>query len=430
MRFYHRVFLLWLDSQGQRVFLEDWNGFLSLPCVKLKPSVEPKIQIHGWLCERIRQDCGEETLVGDYAHYGRAEDGTVEAVLEILASPENHKLRGKWFELDKLESLRLSAPEHRELIQKRSAKGSFRLLASIPTRLEQIQERLGVSELPYDQMRAGSSSHLFRVLYNGENHWLKLFRADRPERLIGISQNFPELRRFVPEVVAFSAEEHWELMQDGGQVLNVYEAPHRVLAELFQEWALCQQASMEIEEGRRTGFLSMDQKYFESGVHRILKDPFFREKVGIEEFQNLQGQLQGVLETLPKLKACKLPQTIVHGDLHFSNVVHSEQGFRFLDLNSAGWGCPLLDLARFEIDALPVWPGLKRAYFQKWSEYMDETALDRFWLEILNVAILNQALHFYNGLAGIPKGRAMDYTVSFCRAMLRVSVRSKTFQLG
>ena len=107
-------------------------------------------------------------------------------------------------------------------------------------------------------------------------------------------------------------------------------------------------------------------------------------------------------ERLDALRACGLPDTLVHGDLHQGNVIASADGPVLLDWGDAGVGMPLLDLpALCHGFAAADQPQVKAMVADAWRQACPEAQLDTAVALIAPVVELRQALIYQHFLDNI-----------------------------
>lgn len=136
------------------------------------------------------------------------------------------------------------------------------------------------------------------------------------------------------------------------------------------------------------------------------------------------AQLRDAAPTLAaacgELAAFAVPATLVHGDLHLSNVTDGPAGYRYFDWTDACISHPFVDLlAFFHEDEEEVEGGLRTrlrdAYLAEWTSFEPPGRLLRAWRLAEPVAAFHYALSYRSIAAGIepPLDRHMAASTAY-----------------
>jgi Ser/Thr protein kinase RdoA (MazF antagonist) len=125
-----------------------------------------------------------------------------------------------------------------------------------------------------------------------------------------------------------------------------------------------------------------------------------------EELARLGPRL---VEACDRLAAGPVPETLVHGDLHLSNVARGDGGYLFFDWTDACLTHPFLDLliVLFEEDP-DARLALSDAYLGEWAEHAPADELLELWRLAEPLASLNQAVSYRSILANVEPGTASE----------------------
>ena len=124
-----------------------------------------------------------------------------------------------------------------------------------------------------------------------------------------------------------------------------------------------------------TGFADRRLEVFRAQIARL-----FRESGTVlawEERGRLTKLEARVLSSLDELYGFGLPETLVHGDLHFGNVVETVDGPLLFDWTDAAVAHPFLDLFTllgFDLDSDGA---VRQSYLEPWQTSWDGHDLDR-----------------------------------------------------
>lgn len=115
------------------------------------------------------------------------------------------------------------------------------------------------------------------------------------------------------------------------------------------------------------------------------------------------------VEACERLAAGAVPDSLVHGDLHLSNVAGTGGRFVFFDWTDACLTHPFLDLlvVLFEEDR-ELQRSLRDAYLGVWAEVAPQRDLLELWRLAEPLASLNQVLSYRSIMASVEHGSAPE----------------------
>ena len=216
-----------------------------------------------------------------------------------------------------------------------------------------VAEQAGVAGEP-ELVRQWPLSAIYRYPTRDAPLYLKavfpLFRHE-PAVTAALAASYPGL---VPSVVAIDAGQGLLLLREFGRELGDRASPHwaegvQLTSRIQREWV-----------GRVAELVSMG-----APTRRL---DSLRDEVASDDV---------LASAWRRMEALRLPDTIVHGDLHPWNATVEPHGVRIVDWSDAAVGPPFLDLAvvLFQVVDDETRTRLVDAYLEPWRDLMAEPAL-------------------------------------------------------
>jgi hypothetical protein len=213
----------------------------------------------------------------------------------------------------------------------------------------------------------------------------------------------------VPAPIAVDPERRWMLLDDFGPVVG-WNADVETRREVLSTFARMQLATTSRQDELLTlGALDRRPAWLASEIRSLLRSP---DPLGLEEDE--RGRLSALeprfVEMCERLAAGAVPDGLVHGDLHLSNVAGNNDGYVFFDWTDACLTHPFLDLlvVLFEEDA-ELRQSLRDAYLAVWAEAASESELLELWALAEPLASLNQVLSYRSIAANVERGAAPEF---------------------
>ena len=222
----------------------------------------------------------------------------------------------------------------------------------------------------------------------------------------------------VPAPLAVEPERGWMVLDDFGQEVG-WEAPLEVVEEVARAYAGMQvEAAGHVDRlldagclDRRLDRLAAQARAWLPAVEATADLP------GIDAATWLSGdEAAGLRAAVPRLQArCAelagyaVPPSLVHGDLHLSNVARGPAGYLFFDWTDACVAHPFLDLATIRrgtaftdaTDEAELRERLRDAYLPAWASFEPPGRLARAFELAAPLGALHQAVS-YRSLATRP----------------------------
>jgi len=374
----------------------------------------PRVEVDGYAENDLRPAARalEELLeapVTILRYADRAPDNTrrVLEVVYVLESPElgETPLPGAaWVGREALAELPLAAPNQRDV--------------AVTGRIEQI--------------RAWCLSCLLRVPTADGAVFFKatagspLF-VDEGEVMLGLARFFPAN---VPTPLAVESTRRWMLLDDFGPELG-WNAPLEVREAVLRLFA-----HMQIESSGRVGELlalgCVDRRleWLAAQTRELLADDAALAGLDDGEVATLRALGPKLEAVCLGLAATAIPDALVHGDLHLSNVTLVDGHYVFFDWTDAGVTHPffdLIDVFRERDDS--VREQLRGAYLSMWLDYEPMDRLLDIWKDAESVAMLHHAVSYRHILANVEPGagRELEWALPyFLRKVLASSGSQET----
>jgi len=391
----------------------------------------PYIEVDGYAEDDLRSTVRalEELLgvpVTILRYTDRTSDETrrVLEVVYVLESPELNNAsppKAAWVGSEALAELPLAAPNQRDVADRYLRELERQ---SVPVRrvpwaregwlseaCEWIEESLAVCGRPptgrVEQFRAWCLSCLLRVPTAGGAVFFKataespLF-VDEGEVMLGLARFFPAN---VPAPLAVDPARRWMLLDDLGPELG-WDAPLDVREEVLRLFARMQiESSGRVDELLALGCVDRRLEWLAAQITELLADD--AALAGLEDREVATLRALG-----PKLQAMCLalaetgvPDALVHGDLHLSNVARLDGHYVFFDWTDAGVTHPffdLIDVFRERDDS--VRERLRDAYLSLWLDYEPMDRLLDIWSDAEQLASLHHAVSYRHILANVEPG--------------------------
>ncbi len=394
----------------------------------------PRVEVEGHVEDDVRPAVRAlEELLGVPVTILRYADRISDAsrrlleVVYMLESPELDEtpLGVEWAGRETLEELPLAEPEHREVVDRHLHELEQQ---SVPARrvpwarkgwfeeaTKWIEKSLATRGRaptgPVEQFRTWCLSCLLRVPTADGAVFFKatvespLF-VNEGWAMRGLARLFPQS---VPRPLAVDKERRWMLLDDLGpelgwnSSLEVRELVHRL-------FALIQVSSSEhVPELLAIGCVDRRPERLVRQARELIADD--DALVGLEE-----SEVARLRALEPRLSALRrrlvsrgVPDALVHGDLHLSNVAQVNGRYLFYDWTDACVTHPffdLIDVFREPDDAVRA--RLRDAYLSVWLDYEPMDRLLELWRDAEPLAMLHHAVSYRHIVANVEPGAGQE----------------------
>jgi hypothetical protein len=211
---------------------------------------------------------------------------------------------------------------------------------------------------------------------------------------------------YVPDVVALNSQNNWMIMEDFGPVVS-HEASLADRLEILRQFARIQRESVDkTEQLIALGLCDRRLEWMLNEIEPFLNKPKIADSVTAEEAEKLRALAQPLVALCRKLYEYGVPDTIIHGDLHGSNVARNEKEpgkLLFFDWTDAAVSHPFFDMLLIYICKDPAeQEAMRDLYLAQWLDYEPMERL----LELWQVAKVVAAV--YHGLSYIYIGEGLE----------------------
>ena len=194
-----------------------------------------------------------------------------------------------------------------------------------------------------------------------------------------LSSLFP---RLIPVPVAINEEERWMILEDFGDLL-LEKAEISVWEETLGTYARLQEDTQtKIDLLLAAGCLDRRLEILPSRIEPLIEDVARFKILDKEEIAFLKKQRPTLEEKYLELNSYKIPQTLVHGDLHARNIVLQNGKPLFFDWSDACIAHPFFDLVTFKEEDIFkkdrfLFEKVKETYLEVWRKYEPPENVER-----------------------------------------------------
>jgi len=438
-----RVYGAVLRPPGDALLIRSERGW-SLPCVELGSFSDDDLRPAARSFEEILG-----TPVAILRYVARRQDREqrlleVVDVLEPLEPGWTPPAEAEWIDRESLAGLPLQREEHREVLGgvldelESGVVPPERVPWARPGWLAEatlwIEESLGTLGKPpegrIEQIRAWCLSSLLHVPTAAGAVFFKataaspLF-ADEGRVMRGLAEHFPGN---VPAPLAVDSPRRWMLLDDFGPELG-WGAPLELREDVLRVFARMQIESAErVEELLELGCVDRRLYVLASEGRDLLADEAALAGLDDDEAERalaFGSRLDGLCAALAE---SGLPDTLLHGDFHLSNVAKVDGRYVLYDWTDASVGNPLFDLIdvfREENEARQA--QLRDVYLSSWAGAEPTDRLRDIWTRAQPLAFLHHAVSYKHIAANVERasGQELEWALPyFLRKMLDAEKRA------
>jgi Phosphotransferase enzyme family len=205
-------------------------------------------------------------------------------------------------------------------------------------------------------------------------------------------QLFPAV---MPQPLASDPARDWLLLADFGSEIG-WEASVETRAAALTAFAHLQIASVShVDELLAYGCINRRLPQLTEQIKLLLNDPAMLAMIDAEQQQVLQAAIPRLAELCRQMACYNVPATLVHGDIHMSNVARRGDGFVFFDWSDACIAHPFLDMIAILHEPDPATQiQLRDAYLANWTRYEPMERLLELWQLAYPLCALHQAVSY------------------------------------
>jgi hypothetical protein len=211
----------------------------------------------------------------------------------------------------------------------------------------------------------------------------------------------------LPLLLAVEPAQGWMLLADFGQTLRSNPA------YTLREDALCtfaelqQSAVQHVDALLAGGCQDRRLEVLATQIEPFLDNPTVLSGLQTEERAQLHRLVPQLHAMCHALAAYRIPQTLVHGDLHPGNIATRQGTFLFFDWTDGCIAHPFFDLvvmladAAVQSDASAVCPRLRDSYLALWTAYEPLPRVQEAWQLAEPLGALHHAVSYQHIVAGL-----------------------------
>lgn len=314
-----------------------------------------------------------------------------------------------------MRNLSLKLPEHKSVIEEylieiesgdiSEVRSPWAKTGWFDSACQWINQQL--SELNYQQLapveciKTWGISCILRVGTNNGNLYLKeastlpLF-CNEPVVTKELAKIFPE---HIPTVLSINSERHWMLLADFGEPIG-RNSSVKVKKDVYPLLAQIQIKSVEhIDNLLNVGCLDRRLEKLASQIDALFNDEIVLSQLKDREIKQLHTLVPHLKNLCSQLADYKIPQTLVHGDLHLGNVALYNNNYLFFDWTDSCIAHPFFDMFQFyfsrnNIPFLSPIKAVKNEYLNQWTVYEPKSRVLEAWKLAKPLCILHHAVTY------------------------------------
>ncbi|HYO49762.1 MAG TPA: aminoglycoside phosphotransferase family protein, partial [Chloroflexia bacterium] len=370
----------------------------------------------GHINHEVQRQLGNDVTVLRCANVVR--DKEVKKTVDAVFTMENHSGQWpppgglSWIGLNDLAELHMAKPEQRGVIEEwlyEASGGEVPPLRAPWSRRgwlgivrEWIGEELGKLGLaptgPMEQVKHWGISAVLRVPTSEGYFYFKavpsLFKQE-PAITQALARKYPGLVP-APVAVATSEEQGWMLLRDfGGQQLEAANIEQQ--EEAVARLSLMQLDAVDrVEELLAAGCADRRLANLRAQIDPLLEDAEVVSRLGDEELEKLKALSPRLKEMCDRLAGYRVPETLVHGDLYFGNIVSRGGEYVIFDWTDGCITHPFFDLlTAFEGEEDPEYRArISGTYFAAWTAYEPIERLHEAYRLVETLGALHHAISY------------------------------------
>lgn len=325
---------------------------------------------------------------------------------------------GRWVSRHELNELTLARPEHRAVIetclnewetgqipaQRPSwAKAGWQDKAAAWIETQLAQHRLTLTG-PLEPVKKWSLSCVLRAPTEEGSFYFKTVApmpllVNEAAMVTKLGQLFPH---HMPTLLAVDQSRDWMLLPEFAQIVGWGAPLAQRKAFLSQFGQLQVTAVQHLDELLAAGCLDRRLEWLVEQIEPLLMAEMVQTAVTDVEWNQLLARIPHLRELFRELAGYAIPETLVHGDLHCSNVAVRGDEFLFFDWTDACIAHPFFDMVDiFTERDTAVQTQLRAAYLAQWVAFEPMPRLREAWSLAEIIGAFNQAVSYWRLLENI-----------------------------
>ncbi|AFY58350.1 putative aminoglycoside phosphotransferase [Rivularia sp. PCC 7116] len=321
---------------------------------------------------------------------------------------------GSWTDLETLRNLSFKFPEHKSIIEKYLTEIENNNIPELrppwaktgwfDSASQWIESQL--LDLNYQQLssieciKTWGISCILRVSTNHGNLYLKeastlpLF-CNEPVVTKELAKLFPE---HIPTVLSINSERHWMLLADFGEPIG-RKSPVKIKKDVYRLLAQIQIKSVEhIDNLLNVGCLDRRLEKLASQIDSLFNDEIVLFQLKEAEIKQLQTLAPHLKSLCSQLADYKIPQTLVHGDLHLGNVALNKDNYLLFDWTDSCIAHPFFDMFQFcfrrYYNPFSSIKAVRNEYLNQWTVYESKSRVLEAWKLAKPLCALHHAVTY------------------------------------
>ena len=202
---------------------------------------------------------------------------------------------------------------------------------------------------PVEYVKSWSISCILRVktttgtIYLKQASTLPLF-CDEPVVTAELANLFPN---HIPTVISIDRQRHWMLLADFGKPING-NVSFKVEQDIYRLLAQIQIRSVKYSD-RLLAIGCLDRRLdrLQSQIDPLVNDENALSELSTAEIDRLHTLVPDLKNLCSQLASYKIPETLVHGDLHLHNIALYKDNYLFFDWTDSCISHPFFRSVRF-----------------------------------------------------------------------------------
>lgn len=348
------------------------------------------------LLKALRSQLHMDAVMLRPVRYHATEPDTTTILYALVASTDTLPVGARWLGLETLQTAALNYPDQHvlETILLEDAEPGrvpvLRLpwaergwLGEVKAWLAQELARLGRTPVGKpEQVRHWNISAVLRQPTDSGDVYFKAVInhfLGEPRITQALAKLFPAL---TPKVLATEPTLGWMLLEPF-RGIELTKSPFEAHWAAFRHLSTTQLESLAHRDMLlAAGLADKGLESLKGSASWLIRDSLELDLLTSDERERLRNRESFLLEKIDELAACGIPETLVHGDSHFNNIVADGNDITIFDWTNACWSHPFFDIAlQYSHDrAAPERSALVEAYLEPWLENYDERFVRRAFI--------------------------------------------------
>lgn len=219
-----------------------------------------------------------------------------------------------------------------------------------------------------------------------------------PEAVLmsALNKKMPE---HIPKPIAIDSEHGWLLMEDLRPLLKGGISPSELVQAMEVFTQLQINMADEVDFLLDLGCPDRRLPVLESQIEPFINDPIILSYLGTEIIDTFGAQIPRLKSLCQELAEFDLPDTLVHGDLFWGNMVVQGNTVLYFDWTDACVGHPFLDIKDVLFEEETLHMRLRESYLKPWKHFSGIEELRSAWSIACPLSALYQCIRCQNTIS-------------------------------